>query len=78
MHLKIALIIAACSVVGTVASVLLALNLPQFYLKMYIGAILSVPLSAWTVKVMKTGKLRILIGCVTLLLGMVAIWKTLV
>ncbi len=175
LHLKITLTIAACSVVGTVASVMLALNLPQFYLKMYIGililvigivllttlnrtyrfswgrvvflgmlasfnkgisgggygpvvtggqllagvdgknaigitslaegltcivgvsvyllsphsidwslapwlcfgAILSVPLSAWTVKVINTGKLRVLIGCVTLLLGIIAIWKTL-
>lgn len=174
-HLKVTLIIAGCSIIGTVASVMLALNLPQFYLKMYIGvlitvigvvilatlnrtygfswgrivflgvlasfnkgisgggygpvvtggqllagvdgknaigitslaegltcivgvsvymlspqkidwslapwlcfgAILSVPLSAWTVKVIKTDKLRVLIGVVTLILGVLAIWKTL-
>lgn len=172
-HLKITLLIASCSVVGTVASVCLALSLPKFFLKMYIGvlvlaigifilatlnrtykfswakvvglgllasfnkgisgggygpvvtggqllagidgknaigitslaegltcivgvsvywlnpqpidwglapwlclgALLSVPFSAWTVKSIKTDKLRLLIGIMTLLLGLLAIGK---
>lgn len=176
LHLKITLIIASCSVVGTVLSVFLALNLSKFYLKLYIGllifaigfvilatlhrsfrfswarvtglgllasfnkgisgggygpvvtggqllagvdgknaigitslaegltcivgvlmywlsprsidwrlapwlclgALLSVPLSAWTVKVIKTDKLRMMIGLITLLLGIATLWKVLV
>jgi uncharacterized membrane protein YfcA len=172
-HLKITLIIAACSIIGTVASVLLALSLSKFYLKLYIGclitiigvvilatrnrkypfswkrivglgvlasfnkgisgggygpvvtggqllsgvdeknaigitslaegltcavgvavyslnrqmidwslapwlclgAILSVPLSAWTVKVVKTTGLRVVIGGVTLVLGATSLWQ---
>lgn len=175
LHMKITLVIASCSLVGTVASVMLALSLPKFYLKLYIGvlvfvigiailatmkrsfafswkrvvglgmlasfnkgisgggygpvvtggqllagidgknaigitslsegltcvvgvivywfspkdidwrlapwlcigALLSVPLSAWTVKVMRTGMLRLMIGILTLLLGVVTIWQTL-
>ena len=175
LHMKITLAIASCALVGTVASVLLALNLPKFILKLYIGilifvigvlilatlnrtfafswrrivglgllasfnkglsgggygpvvtggqllagvdsknaigitslsegltcmvgvivywsspkevdwqlapwlcigALLSVPLSAWTVKVFRTGALRLLIGALTLLLGAVTVWQTL-
>lgn len=175
LHLRIALVIASCSIIGTVASVLLALNLPEFILKLYIGvlvfgigivilatlnrsftfswkrimglgmlasfnkglsgggygpvvtggqllagvdgknaigitslaegltcvvgvimywinpqlidwrlapwlcigALLSVPCSAWTVRVIKTDKLRLLIGMLTLLLGATTIWQTL-
>lgn len=174
-HLKITLIIASCSVIGTVASVLVALNLPRFLLKLYIGvlilaigitilatlhrtfhfswkrvvalglvasfnkgisgggygpvvtggqllagvdgknaigitslaegltcivgvmvywvnpqpidwhlapwltvgALLSVPLSAWTVKTIKTDKLRVTIGLLTVVLGVLTIWKAL-
>jgi len=36
-HLKIALVIGACSIFGTLAAVLLAVKLPGFYLKLYIG-----------------------------------------
>ncbi|MBD3391417.1 MAG: TSUP family transporter [Chitinivibrionales bacterium] len=37
VHLRITLVIALCSIVGTVLSVFLALNLPAFYVKLYIG-----------------------------------------
>jgi hypothetical protein len=175
LHLKITLVIASCSIVGTVASVLLALNLPKFWLKLYIGclvlgigililatlgrtfafswrrvvglgvlasfnkglsgggygpvvtggqllagvdgknaigitslaegltcvvgvllywvypqpidwrlapwlclgALLSVPVSAWTVKVIKTDRLRLMIGILTVFLGVIAIVQTL-
>lgn len=176
LHLKITLLIAGCSVFGTVLSVWLALSLPKFYLNLYIGilifvigivilatrnrhfsfswrritglgllasfnkgisgggygpvvtggqllagvdgknaigitslaegltcivgvfmywvfpqtidwrlapwlclgALLSVPLSAWTVKVMKTDRLRLLIGVITLVLGAATLWKLLI
>ena len=42
-----------------------------------LGALLSVPFSAWTVKVIKTDKLRLAIGIITLLLGAMTIWQTL-
>ncbi len=175
LHLKVTLVIASCSIFGTISSVLLALSLPKFYLKLYIGllvfaigiviiatinrafsfswkriiglgllasfnkgisgggygpvvtggqllagvdgknaigitslaegltcivgvamywihpqaidwhlapwlclgALLSVPFSAWTVKVIKTDKLRLAIGVITLLLGAMTIWQTL-
>lgn len=175
LHLKVTLVIASCSIVGTVASVVLALNLPKFYLKLYIGilvfvigivilatinrnfsfswkriialglvasfnkgisgggygpvvtggqllagvdsknaigitslaegltcivgvimywiypqdidwslapwlcigALLSVPFSAWTVRVIKTTRLRLAIGVITLILGITTIWQTL-
>ncbi len=38
--LKIALILAACSIVGTVAAVFIALSIPSFYLKLYIGVLI--------------------------------------
>jgi len=37
LHLKIVLLIASCSIVGTIAAVFLAINLPKLYLKLYIG-----------------------------------------
>ncbi|MDD4099013.1 MAG: hypothetical protein PHC30_09595, partial [Lentisphaeria bacterium] len=37
LHLKVTLVIASCSIFGTISSVLLALSLPKFYLKLYIG-----------------------------------------
>ena len=175
LHLKVTLVLASCSILGTVASVLLALNLPTLILKLYIGvlifgigivilatlnrtfrfswkrimglgilasfnkgisgggygpvvtggqllagvdsknaigitslaegltcvvgvvtywvnpqsidwglapwlclgALLSVPFSAWTVKVMKSNKLRLLIGVATVVLGAATIWRTL-
>jgi len=39
MDLKIALLLGACSVIGTVASVVLAVRLPARYVKLYIGAL---------------------------------------
>ncbi len=37
IHLKIALIISSCSILGTLAAVLLAVNIPALWLKLYIG-----------------------------------------
>jgi len=37
LHLKIALLLAVCSIVGTVAAVFVAINIPKFWLKLYIG-----------------------------------------
>ncbi len=39
-HLKITMLIASCSIIGTIAAVLLAINLPDFYLKLYIGTLI--------------------------------------
>lgn len=35
--IKIALILSACSIIGTIAAVFIAVSLPIFYLKLYIG-----------------------------------------
>lgn len=40
-HLKVALLLALCSVVGTVIAVLIAINISQFHLKLYIGVLIS-------------------------------------
>jgi uncharacterized membrane protein YfcA len=37
LHLKIALLLSACSIVGTVAAVFVAVNIPKLWLKLYIG-----------------------------------------
>jgi len=37
LHLKITLLIASCSIIGTLTAVFVAVNLPEFYLKLYIG-----------------------------------------
>jgi hypothetical protein len=39
LHLKVALLLAACSVVATVAAVFVAVNIPKFWLKLYIGCL---------------------------------------
>lgn len=39
-HLKISLLIASCSIIGTVAAVLIAVSLPKFYMKLYIGILI--------------------------------------
>ena len=39
MHLKIALILAACSIIGAAIAVFVAINLPKLWLKTYIGII---------------------------------------
>ena len=39
LHLKVALLLAACGVFGTVAAVFTAVNIPKFWLKLYIGVL---------------------------------------
>ncbi len=39
LHLKVALLLAVCSIVGTVAAVFIAVNIPKFWLNMYIGCL---------------------------------------
>jgi len=39
LHLKVALLLATCSIVGTVAAVFVAVNIPKFWLKLYIGCL---------------------------------------
>jgi uncharacterized membrane protein YfcA len=39
LHLKVALLLAACSIVGTIAAVFVAVNIPKFWLKLYIGCL---------------------------------------
>jgi len=36
-NLKVALLISSCSIIGTTMAVLIAINIPDFYLKLYIG-----------------------------------------
>ena len=43
-----------------------------------IGALLSVPLSAFTVKKIKTKRLRVLVGIVTLVIGFITFGKLLI
>jgi uncharacterized membrane protein YfcA len=38
-HFRIAMLLAACSIIGTVAAVFVAVNIPKFWLKMYIGVL---------------------------------------
>jgi uncharacterized membrane protein YfcA len=38
-HLKIALLLASCSIVGTLVAVFIAVNIPKFWLKLYIGVL---------------------------------------
>jgi uncharacterized membrane protein YfcA len=38
-HLKVALLLAACSILGTVVAVFVAINIPKFWLKLYIGCL---------------------------------------
>jgi hypothetical protein len=40
IHLKVTILIAVCSIVGTVTAVCMALNLPKLYLKLYIGSLI--------------------------------------
>jgi uncharacterized membrane protein YfcA len=39
MHLKVALLFGVCSAVGAVIAVFVAVNIPKFWLKMYIGVL---------------------------------------
>lgn len=38
-HLKVALLLASCSILGTVGAVFVAVNIPRFWLKLYIGCL---------------------------------------
>jgi len=37
LHLKVALLLALCSIFGTIAAVFVAINIPKLWLKLYIG-----------------------------------------
>jgi len=39
MHLKVALLLASCSIAGTVGAVFIAVSIPKFWLKLYIGGL---------------------------------------
>ncbi|MBD3427184.1 MAG: TSUP family transporter [Candidatus Omnitrophica bacterium] len=39
IHLKVALILALCSIIGTIFSTFIAVNLPKYWVKVYIGAV---------------------------------------
>jgi len=39
LHLKIALLLALCSMVGTIVAVVVAVNIPRYWLKLYIGCL---------------------------------------
>ena len=39
LHLKVALVLAVCSIVGTIVAVFVAVNIPKFWLKLYIGCL---------------------------------------
>ncbi|MBA7690032.1 hypothetical protein ES703_98551 [subsurface metagenome] len=39
LHLKVALLLSACSIVGTVVAVFVAVNIPKYWLKLYIGCL---------------------------------------
>ena len=39
LHLKVALLLSVCSIVGIVAAVFVAVNIPKFWLKLYIGCL---------------------------------------
>jgi len=39
LHLKVALLLAVCGIAGTVAAVFAAMNIPEFWLKLYIGCL---------------------------------------
>lgn len=39
LHLKVALLLGVCSVIGTICAVFVAVNIPRFWLKLYIGCL---------------------------------------
>ena len=39
LHLKVALLLAVCSIVGTIVAVFVAVSIPRFWLKLYIGCL---------------------------------------
>ena len=38
-HLKVAILLAVCSILGTIAAVFVAVSIPKFWLKLYIGCL---------------------------------------
>jgi uncharacterized membrane protein YfcA len=42
LHLRIVVVLATCSIAGTLAAVLLALSIPSFYLKLYISCLIFI------------------------------------
>ena len=41
-NLKVAMVIGACSILGTIVAVIFAINIPKFYLKLFIGILIFV------------------------------------
>jgi uncharacterized membrane protein YfcA len=41
LHLKAALLLASCSIIGTIVAVFIAVNIPKFWLKIYIGCLVT-------------------------------------
>lgn len=41
LHLKVALLLAVCSIGGTIVAVFVAVNIPRFWLKIYIGCLVT-------------------------------------
>ncbi len=41
LHLKVALLLAVCSIFGTIVAVFVAVNIPKFWLKIYIGCLVT-------------------------------------
>ena len=80
---KVAIVQAACSVVGTLVAVYVAVNVPDRVVKTYIGvlvlgAVLSVPLAAITVKKVSLRQMRGAIGVAVTALGMLSLSKAIV
>jgi len=42
LHLKVVLLITSCSIIGTIGAVFIAVNIPKFYLKLYIGILILI------------------------------------
>ena len=39
LHLRVALLLAVCSIIGTILAVFVVFNIPKFWLKLYIGCL---------------------------------------
>ncbi|OIO64052.1 hypothetical protein COY26_00485 [Candidatus Woesearchaeota archaeon CG_4_10_14_0_2_um_filter_33_10] len=42
IHLKVVLVLAACSIIGTISAVFIAVSISKFWLKLYIGVLVTV------------------------------------
>lgn len=42
LHLKVAMVLGACGILGTIAAVLIVVNIPKFWLRLYIGTLVLV------------------------------------